>query len=94
MALEADKIVINFDYAEMGLTTFGQPLLNFEIAGADGIYSPANAKIFKGSIEVWNTSISNPVGVRYAFKDWVKGDLYNSQGLPVSSFEAAISNQN
>ena len=94
MALEADKIVINFDYAEMGLTTFGQPLLNFEIAGADGIYSPANAKIVKGSIEVWNTSISNPVGVRYAFKDWVKGELYNSQGLPVSSFQAAISNQN
>ena len=30
--------------------------------------------------------VQHPVAVRYAFKEWVKGELYNNDGLPASSF--------
>lgn len=84
-----DSLIVSFNYAEMGLTTFGKPLTEFEIAGEDKIFYPANAIISKNknaSIVVWNDKVKNPVSVRYAFKNWVQGSLYNIQGLPASSF--------
>ena len=37
-------------------------------------------------MQVWNDEVKNPAAVRYAFKEYVKGDLYNNAGLPASSF--------
>jgi sialate O-acetylesterase len=88
MKIENNKAVINFDYAPTGITSMGKPLTDFEIAGEDGVYLPAKAKIVKkGSfLQVWNDKISNPVHVRYAWKNWVEGSLFNTAGLPASSF--------
>ena len=37
-----------------GIVNYGQPLNNFEIAGTDGIYHPAKAKILRnGTLEVF-----------------------------------------
>ena len=83
------KMILNFDYAEQGLTSFGKPLTDFEIAGEDKIFYPAEAMIHKdksGSLIVWNDIVKNPVSVRYAFKNWAEGCLFNTQGLPASSF--------
>jgi len=30
--------------------------------------------------------VPQPVAVRYAFKDFIVGDLFNTEGLPASSF--------
>lgn len=84
-----DRLIISFDYAGMGLTTFGKPLIDFEIAGEDKVFYPAQAIFTKDKnncITVWSDSVKNPVSVRYAFKNWVQGCLYNTQGLPASSF--------
>ena len=82
------KIEVKFDYAETGLTTNDNKLVNFEIAGSDTIYVPAKAKITKnGTVEIWNSSVKKPIAVRYAFKDFVKADLFNNYGLPASSFQ-------
>lgn len=82
------KITVKFDYAETGLTTYGKELVNFEIAGSDTIYVPAKAKITKqGNVEVWSETVKKPIAVRYAFKDYVKGELFNNYGLPVSTFQ-------
>lgn len=73
----------------MGLNTFGKPLSDFEIAGEDKVFYPAKAVFIKDKrdcITVFSDSVKNPVSVRYGFKNWVKGTLYNIQGLPVSSF--------
>jgi sialate O-acetylesterase len=37
-------------------------------------------------ITLISTSVAEPVAVRYAFKDFVIGDLFGTDGLPVSSF--------
>lgn len=84
-----DTIALSFKYAELGLNSFGKTLTDFEIAGEDKVYYPANAFFAKGKPEwvaVTSEKVKNPVHVRYAFSNWVVGSLYNTQGLPASSF--------
>lgn len=83
------KLQLHFDFCEQGLTSFGKPLTDFEIAGEDKLFHPAQARIHNdrnGVITVWSDAIKNPVSVRYAFKNWAEGSIFNTQGLPASSF--------
>ena len=86
MRVQGDRIQLLFDYAENGLTSFGKPFSAFEIAGADRVFYPAEATVNADGIVVRSEKVPQPVAVRYAFKDWVVGDLYNVEGLPASSF--------
>ena len=88
MKIEKEKAFLTFDNAPLGLTSLGKPLKNFEIAGEDGIFQAANAKINnKGDVlEVWNPKISAPKTVRYAWESYVEGSLFNTAGLPASAF--------
>ena len=81
-----DTAAITFKNASNGLTSYGMPLNNFEIAGADKKFYPANASIVAGKIEASSPQVKNPVALRYAFKDYTKGNLFNTEGLPASSF--------
>lgn len=42
--------------------------------------------IHRKNIIVQSSDVAEPVAVRYLFKDWVIGNLYNTQGLPVAPF--------
>jgi Domain of unknown function (DUF303). len=81
------KVRLYFDHVADGLTDSGHGLHAFELAGDDRVFYPAEARIVaKHIVEVRCEEVPNPVSVRYAFKDWVRGDLFNSAGLPASSF--------
>ena len=82
-----NKILVKFRNSQMGLTSFEKELKEFELAAADSVFVQAKAKITKEGVEVWNEQISEPIWIRYAFKDWVKGELFNFEGLPASSFQ-------
>lgn len=87
MKTDGDKAILSFDYAPNGLSSKGKQLTNFEIAGADKMFYPATAVILPGAkVEVKSDKVPSPVAVRYAFKNWVVGDLFNTEGLPASSF--------
>ena len=63
----------------------------FEIAGEDRVFYPAEVRItpaFWGNegLEIWSEKVKNPVAVRYGYTNYVKGTLYNTEGLPASSF--------
>lgn len=77
---------INFDNATNGLTSYGKELSHFEIAGNNKMFYPAKAVINGGSIAVSSPLVKEPVAVRYAFNDFVIGDLFNTEGFPASSF--------
>ena len=85
MEIDGNKITLNFDYARY-LTSFKKPLELFEIAGDDKAFYPAEATIDRGQVIVHSDKVQHPIAVRYAFKEWVKGELYNNDGLPASSF--------
>lgn len=79
-------IVLKFKNAETGLYSYDK-LSGFEIAGYDKVFYPANAKIIKQkTVFVISDKVSNPVAVRYAWRNWVKGTLYDTNLLPAPSF--------
>ncbi|MCM4174003.1 sialate O-acetylesterase [Arenibacter sp. TNZ] len=85
--IKEGKIQLSFNYTDNGLSSYGQTLTGFEIAGADKVFHPAEAKINGNkSLSVWSSQVSQPVAVRYAFKNCESGSLFNTEGLPASSF--------
>ncbi|RAJ12233.1 sialate O-acetylesterase [Arenibacter echinorum] len=85
--IKEGKVKLSFDYVENGLSSYGRPLTGLEIAGADKVFHPAEAKINGDkSLSVWAEGVTNPVAVRYAFKNCEAGSLFNTEGLPASSF--------
>jgi sialate O-acetylesterase len=86
MSVNGSVATISFDNAANGLTAFGKELSTFEIAGANKVFHPAKASINGSSVSVSSPMVKEPVAVRYAFKDFIVGDLFNTEGLPASSF--------
>jgi sialate O-acetylesterase len=86
VTFEGDTAVIAFDrskewvYFENGTTSD-----LFEIAGENRVFYPAQAWTSRNKVYVKSDKVSKPVAVRYAWRDWVVGDLMHD-GLPVSSF--------
>lgn len=88
MVVSGNTVTIKFSNAPMGLTAYGKPLTQFEIAGANKIFRPAKALISGGTIVVSAPDVKDPVAVRYAFKDFIVGELFSVEGFPVSSFRS------
>ena len=81
-----DTAVVAFDRSkEWVYFEHGPKSSNFEIAGEDRVFHPAEAWISRNRVYVRSEQVKKPVAVRYAFRDWVEGDLMHD-GLPVSSF--------
>ncbi|MFZ1158512.1 MAG: sialate O-acetylesterase [Candidatus Sulfotelmatobacter sp.] len=60
----------------------------FEVAGADGKYLPAEAKIEGDSVVVSDPAVPAPVSVRYGWAASPDCNLFNREGLPASPFRA------
>ena len=92
MAIINQQAVLSFTHVGSGLTFKGEQLKGFAIAGNDGKFIWANAKIDNNKVVVWHEQIKEPVKVRYAWEDNpAKATLMNKEGLPASSFEIVIS---
>ena len=83
-----------FNHTGGGLTSKRGTLRGFEIAGADGKYFPAQAKIDGDTVVVSSPSIANPVAVRYGWAANPDCNLYNGANLPASPFKANVFNSN
>ncbi len=87
MKVEGDKIRLSFDHLGGGLIAKGDaPLKGFAIAGSDGHFEFADAKIDGDTIVVSSPKVPNPTAVRYAWTNNPVANLYNKAGLPASSF--------
>ena len=86
LLINGNIATIKFKNTANGLTSFGKPLTQFEIAGADKNFYPAQAVIARGNIQLSSAQVATPVAVRYAFKDFIMGELFSTEGYPVSSF--------
>ena len=61
-------------------------LVGFEVAGSDGNYVSADAKIAGNSGVVSSPQVTSPAYVRFAWSNVVWANLYNKEGLPASPF--------
>jgi sialate O-acetylesterase len=82
---EENALRVWFDHAN-GLVAKGSELTGFEIAGADGKYFPAQARIDGATVVVSSAAVPAPVSVRYAWAANPTCNLYNREGLPASPF--------
>lgn len=80
------NITLSFKNEENGLWADGA-LKDFEIAGADKVFYPAKAKIVgRKKVLVQSDKVKNPIAVRYAWRNFVVGSLFDTNMLPASSF--------
>ena len=83
---QGDTAVVTFDHCWAGIYFENGPESdNFEIAGEDKVFHKAKAWISRNKVFVKSDEVKKPVAVRYAWRNWAKGDLFHD-GLPVSSF--------
>jgi sialate O-acetylesterase len=86
---ENGNAIVTFDtHDNMGLSPCGVELEGFEIAGADKVFHPATGHVlsWNNQIVVNSPDVTEPVAVRYCFRNWGVGTLFNNYGIPVGPF--------
>lgn len=79
-------ILVNFDYITHGFNVTGE-LSNFEISSSDGVYYPADVKIYDNKIFLSSKEVKYPVHARYLWTNYAEIHLYsNDSGIPVAPF--------
>jgi len=86
MTINGNIVKLTFNNASNGLTSYGKKLKHFKVAGEDKRFYPAAALITLTGITLSSSCVDKVVAVRYAFDDFVAGDLFNTYGLPASCF--------
>lgn len=82
------RILVSFDHAGSGLYCPDNTIKHFEIAGTDGKYYPAKARIVGKEVMVWSNKVQQPKGVRLGWENYFEINLFNKEGLPASSFRS------
>ncbi len=87
---DGGAISISFRHVGDGLkASDGEPPWHFEVAGADGVFFAATARITgRNVIAVSSPQVAGPQQVRYAWEPFPNPavNLFNSDGLPASPF--------
>jgi sialate O-acetylesterase len=87
MKREPGRLVLTFGGAEGGLVL--RPSAegsSFEVAGADGTFVPADARVDGATVVLTSARVPAPVQARYAFRDTPAATLFDAAGLPAASF--------
>ena len=96
MDIKDGAIYITLDHVGSGLKAIGniEDIHGFSIAGENGIYVNAKAKIIdKNKVKVWNERVENPKNAMYAFDNYNQtANLCNSEGIPASPFRTVAFN--
>ena len=85
-AIEKGSIRIQFNDVPSTLVGKGTEITDFFIAGADGIFVPAKAKIEEKTVLVSAKTVKEPVHVRFGFTNTAMPNLFTAEGLPVNLF--------
>ena len=85
LTTEQSSLRIWFDHAST-LETRGGPLSGFEVAGDDGLFTPASAVIDGNTVVLTSSTVLKPTAARYGWANSPECHLYNQAGLPASPF--------
>ena len=90
VSVKDNGLELQFIHAK-SLSAKSSRLIGFEVAGADGIYYPAEAQITSSNtILVRSSSVTRPLYVRYGWQPFTRANLVNEVGLPCSTFQWAV----
>ncbi|MBQ9637657.1 MAG: sialate O-acetylesterase [Prevotella sp.] len=90
--MSRDGVQISFFGNQTGLhPASGDRLIGFELAGKDGIFYPAEARVLDDCHIVVNSpQVEEPAEVRYAWQPFTRANLVNEEGLPASTFKVNV----
>jgi len=87
MEVEDRRIRLSFAHVGGGLKTRdGKPPTEFEVAGADGKFVPAEARIEGDTVVVQAGGVAAPMQARLGWHNEANPNLVNREGLPASPF--------
>jgi sialate O-acetylesterase len=89
MEIKDDKVVLYFSNSRGLKSRDGQPLTYFALAGADGVYMNADAKIEGNTIVVSSLLVPKPKMARFAWTETANPNLVNDSGLPALPFRTS-----
>jgi sialate O-acetylesterase len=84
--IDGRQMRLRFAHGEGLRARGGGPPRGFAVAGADGVYREADARIVDGGVVAASNAVPVPVCVRYAWSDNPEANLENSAGLPAAPF--------
>jgi sialate O-acetylesterase len=87
-APEGGAMRVYFTHADGLHPASGSALQGFEVAGDDGRYVEAEARVEGATVVVSSAQVSAPSAVRYAWADDPVCNLVNQVGLPASPFRS------
>jgi len=80
------EAAVTFDNANGLRSRDGQPLTEFTVAGADGAFVPAEARIAAGQVIVSSPRVAAPKFVRFGWAEEAMPNLVNGADLPACPF--------
>ena len=87
MEIKGNEAVLHFDHIGGGLiSSDGKALDWFVIAGTDGYFAPATARIQGDTVVVSSPEVPGPRNVRFAWSEAANPNFFNKDGLPASPF--------
>lgn len=88
---EGSTLRLKFAHCEKGLVAKDGALKHFAVAGKDGKWKWAEARIDGQTVVLSCAEIEAPIQVRYAWADHPEGcNLTNAEGLPAGPFSASV----
>jgi len=89
MKVHNDKIEVTFTNTDSGLVSRnGEPINGFSIAGTDGKYYQAQAKIQGNKVILTSAEVKKPISVRFAWSESSQSNFINKEGLPAVPFRS------
>lgn len=84
---DLNYLEVFFNVGPDGMSPMGREVGGFEIAGEDKVFHPAKAIMGnRNSFRVWSEEVPEPVAVRYCFRNWGVGTVFNNYGIPAAPF--------
>lgn len=85
---DADKAIVTLNTAS-GVRIVESETSGFELAGEDRVFYPASARLLgSDTLEIRSGQVKEPVAVRYCFRNWCVGTVFNASGIPLAPFRS------
>ncbi|HTE11526.1 MAG TPA: sialate O-acetylesterase [Chitinophagaceae bacterium] len=83
---KGSRLVVSFSNLPNGFQMTDGVIKGFYISGANENWLPAEGKIEKDKMVIWNKQVKQPVHIRYGFGNTLVGNLSSKEGLPLTPF--------
>lgn len=87
MKAEGSKVRLTFAHGMGMKSRDGKPLSEFEVAGSNGKFVPAEAVVDGDNLVVSAKGVESPTQVRFGWRMIANPNLVNKEGLPASPFQ-------